>query len=49
MGRCQAAVAVRPDGAVTLATRILRQTTSSFPEIATALARVADGRGLVPA
>ncbi|MGW5317887.1 ATP-dependent DNA ligase [Nocardia thailandica] len=36
-----------PDGAVTLATRILRQTTSSFPEIAAALARAADGRGLV--
>ena len=36
-----------PDGAVTLATRILRQTTSSFPEIAAALARAAAGRGLV--
>ncbi|MGW6728798.1 ATP-dependent DNA ligase [Nocardia sp. NPDC055029] len=36
-----------PDGTVMLASRTLRDTTSSYPEIVEALRRVADGRGLV--
>lgn len=36
-----------PDGTITLASRTLRETTSSYPELVDALRRVADGRGLV--
>ncbi|MFI7524519.1 ATP-dependent DNA ligase [Nocardia salmonicida] len=41
MARCA------PDGTITLASRTLRDTTSSYPELVEALRRVADGRGLV--